>query len=521
MFLDPMVTGGVSQLYKDSLENLKINFKNEYTEYCDVSISYAVYTHITNVEFDGRSNPTGYDGISNYIASTLYPVRQGNTYPITITTNKGNGGNGDNLRIQAWFDWNNNFIYEASELVISHTYNNSATDVNGDYSITENINIPVSATLGDTAFRILAHYVQGNEGDDPCSTIDSGESEDYGLSIFDINEPFNLNFSGTPTTVNFSQGVTFSDLTLPDVGDTVVSWQWTFEGGQPASSIEQNPSNIIFPEEGSYDVTLEVITSDGVNHILTKPDYITSELNYCDSYPNYGGYFNVNHVTLGTIDHDPYPSNGYDYYDTVYTTLEVGNTYPMTIKSERGNGGAGDVNRVRVWADWNYDSAFTQDELIISQEVHNADYDINDEYEFTVNITVPNDAAVGKKVGLRVIGHFVDGSGGETACGAYDSGNTSDYGIIISDGLSLNEVEVFNPMIYPNPTRNEINIVSSLSSDMEINIFTIEGKNVLSTSQKTNNNTVTLSLNELSNGVYFLQGKQDNHVFNRKIIVID
>ncbi len=434
-FLDPIVTGGVTQLYKKSLDNLKVNFNDVYTEYCNVNISYAVYTHITNVEFDGRTNPSGYDGISNYTKSLKYPAKQGKTYPLTITTNKGNGGAGDNLRIQGWFDWNNNFIYEDSELIISHAYANSSVDANGDYKYTTNITIPAGAVLGNTAFRILAHYAQNNDGDTACSRIDSGESEDYGLNIIDQNATFSMAFSGTPTAVNFSQGVAFSDLTITDNGDSITSWLWTFEGGQPATSTDKSPSNIIFPEGGTYDVSLKVTTANGINKTLTKTDYITSALNYCDSGPKFGGYFNVNHVTLSTLDHAPLKSRAGDYYDTVFTTLETGKTYPITIKTERGNGGTSDVNRVRVWADWNFDSVFSDNELVATQVVNHADY-TNDEYSFTANITVPNNAAVGKKVGLRVIGHFVKGTEGDTACGSYDSGNTADYGITISGGTS-------------------------------------------------------------------------------------
>ncbi|MDY8138749.1 M43 family zinc metalloprotease [Aquimarina sp. 2201CG5-10] len=667
-FLDPMVTGGVSQLYKDSLENLKINFKDEYTEYCNINIRYATYGHITNVEFDGRTNPSGYDGISNYSQSAQYSVRQGETYPITITTNKGASGAGDNWRIQGWFDWNNNFIYEDGELAITHTYSNNAVDGDGNYTYATSVTIPPTASLENTAFRVIVHYVQGNEGDEPCSTIDSGESEDYGLKIVDANAAFAMDFYGNPTSVNFSQEVTFSDLTITDPGDTITNWQWTFEGGQPTSSTDRNPANIIFSEAGSYDVTLQVTTANGTNQTITKTDYITSELDYCDSSPKFGTYFNVNHVTLETIDHEPNLSNSYDYYDSVFTTLVTGETYPITIKSERGNGGAGDVNRVRVWADWNFDSAFTQDEMIVSQEVKNEDYNQNDEYEFTANITVPNDAAVGKKVGLRIIGHYVDGSGGETSCGDYDSGNTSDYGILISNGvdpidpiycdasnqdatvhitrvtfgnvdnssahnpysdytgisetfsagdqftltvnttnehwtynavgtwidwnndgifdndtekvlhayragpysstvtvpesattnttlrvrvrigygaeskitpcgddtyfgevedysltvsntLSLQEIDILNPVIYPTPTRNELNIISPTNKEMDIAVITLQGQKIMQTTTIPNNKKIRLSLGHLPNGIYFIVGKQNDQIFNKKVVV--
>jgi PKD repeat protein len=51
------------------------------------------------------------------------------------------------------------------------------------------------------------------------------------------------------------------------------SWQWTFEGGSPSSSDEQNPE-VIYTTPGVYNVTLQVENEEGID-ILTKTQYIT------------------------------------------------------------------------------------------------------------------------------------------------------------------------------------------------------------------------------------------------------
>lgn len=62
--------------------------------------------------------------------------------------------------------------------------------------------------------------------------------------------------------------VEFYDMSSGDV----VSWDWTFEGGMPATSSYQNPQ-VMYAEAGSYDVTLEV--SDGTETVsITLEDYI-------------------------------------------------------------------------------------------------------------------------------------------------------------------------------------------------------------------------------------------------------
>ncbi|WP_418650338.1 M43 family zinc metalloprotease [Tenacibaculum aestuariivivum] len=463
-FLNPMVNGGVSTLYNNNLI-FNVNFKDTYTEFCNISIGYKTYTHITKVDFNGTTNESGYDGIANYISTVNFKTKKGQTYPLSITTNKGAGGIADNSRIQVWFDWNKDFIYDSSELVTTDSYNNSQVDAEGNYTFTTNITIPLTTEIGDIAFRVLAHYVQGTDGDTACSYIDSGESEDYGISILEENTPFIVDFFGDATDVNFSDEVNFSDVSIADNGDSITAWKWTFEGGVPSTSTNRNPKGIIFPEAGNFDVTIEVTTANGIVKTLTKTQYISSNLSYCESAPSYGGYFNVNKVTLNTIDHEPYLSQSFSFYDNVNTDLIAGQTYPMTIKTEKGNGGNADVNRVRVWADWNFDSQFSVDELLISREVISTDYNAGGEYEFTENITVPFNAAAGKKVAIRIIGHYVQNNDGDTACGGYDSGNTIDYGAIISKVTTTwtgaNDTDWNNPANWDNNTvpTNNTNVV--------------------------------------------------------------
>lgn len=63
--------------------------------------------------------------------------------------------------------------------------------------------------------------------------------------------------------------VGFSSTSLGDV----TSWNWTFEGGTPATSTDENPS-VTYATPGNYNVVLEV--SDGAETAtITKEDFIT------------------------------------------------------------------------------------------------------------------------------------------------------------------------------------------------------------------------------------------------------
>ncbi len=72
-------------------------------------------------------------------------------------------------------------------------------------------------------------------------------------------------FEADKVEVCEGQIVSFTDHSIGDV----VSWNWTFEGGNPATSTEANPT-VIYEVEGDYDVELTV--SDGIesNTLLSE-----------------------------------------------------------------------------------------------------------------------------------------------------------------------------------------------------------------------------------------------------------
>ncbi len=59
-------------------------------------------------------------------------------------------------------------------------------------------------------------------------------------------------FSADNVVVPTGDTVNFTDLTL----GVPTSWNWTFEGAVPLNSSEQNPENIVYPVEGTFDVKL-------------------------------------------------------------------------------------------------------------------------------------------------------------------------------------------------------------------------------------------------------------------------
>jgi PKD repeat protein len=85
-----------------------------------------------------------------------------------------------------------------------------------------------------------------------------------------VLEILNADFEADITTICPAGSVNFTDLTQGNP----TSWLWTFEGGDPATSTDQNPEGILYAASGSYDVTLEVSTSNSTD-TYTIEDYIT------------------------------------------------------------------------------------------------------------------------------------------------------------------------------------------------------------------------------------------------------
>ena len=76
-------------------------------------------------------------------------------------------------------------------------------------------------------------------------------------------------FTASPMTISVGESVQFQDQTT----NNPTNWEWTFEGGQPTMSTEQNPL-VSYSHPGQYDVTLKVWNASGSNTI-TKEKFIT------------------------------------------------------------------------------------------------------------------------------------------------------------------------------------------------------------------------------------------------------
>lgn len=113
-------------------------------------------------------------------------------------------------------------------------------------------------TIGDPGAPVQFYYIQDFSFTDDDFTIQVGP------------EPLVPNFEASATEIdlNFSDAIDFTDLSTGGA----ITWAWEFEGGDPATSNEQNPT-VTYGEIGTYDVSLTV--GNGTEEVTKEmEDYI-------------------------------------------------------------------------------------------------------------------------------------------------------------------------------------------------------------------------------------------------------
>ncbi|HKK69337.1 MAG TPA: C25 family cysteine peptidase [Bacteroidales bacterium] len=239
---------------------------------------------------------------------------------------------------------------------------------------------------------------------------DTETKVDY-ITVNPNTNPPVADFTADVTTVTTGGTVNFSDLStnLPD------GWSWTFNGGTPATSTNQNPS-VTYDAAGTYTVELTASNSYG-SDTETKVDYITVELpSYCAAGSNNTSYEYLSNVLLGTIDNAS-GQTSYSDFSAMSTDAAPGDDLAFTATIS----GAYASDHVMVWADWNRDGDFadTGESVFTSAD---------GEGPHSTTITVPGGTTAGP-VRVRVRLEDTDYGPISDPCGNSDYGEVEDYTI--------------------------------------------------------------------------------------------
>lgn len=125
---------------------------------------------------------------------------------------------------------------------------------------------PIKAGTYDVTYSCSGYHPQT-----VTITVADGETVTQNIQL-EADGTLVPDFIANRTNVSPGDIINFTDNTW---GAYLVSWEWTFEGAEPATSNEQNPSGITYNQNGTYDVTLTVTNSNGMTETITKQNYIT------------------------------------------------------------------------------------------------------------------------------------------------------------------------------------------------------------------------------------------------------
>lgn len=161
--------------YPPSSYSASILFTTQ-VSYCAANGNDDSYEYISDVQIGSWNNTSGDGtngtGYSDYTADTPTDLEVDASYPITITPEW--TGTTYNEGYAVWIDYNKDGIFDVSERVFQNSATNAA-------SVSGNFTVPSGLTAGPTRMRVLMD--DAVTPNDPCSSFNYGEVEDYMVNI--------------------------------------------------------------------------------------------------------------------------------------------------------------------------------------------------------------------------------------------------------------------------------------------------------------------------------------------------
>lgn len=410
-FLDPAISGGAGSLFSPTL-TMAVDFIDPYEivyeDMADVTASAsATWTHFT-LNIGGHDFGVWYDNGKLRLETYTKPmVCEGTTRNMT-RLNLGDP-------ISASSNWVAGGAYPDEHDIRSSTYTawDGATGYLG-FQVTNNQGLPIhgwfraSVTSNGNSFTIYDYAYN----EDPAGSIAAGQTTP------NAGNPPVAAFSASATTISEGQSITFTDAST----NTPTAWNWTFEGGTPATSTDQNPT-VSYATAGVFDVTLQVSNVDG-NDSITLTDHITVDApsggDYCASAGTRVSYEWIANISVGSFSN---PSDAQLYSDFTSQTIELAKGQSHTLSLTPGFSGSAYSEYFKVWIDYNQDGDFEDsDELA---------FDAGAASSSTVSgsITPPTSAPLGN-TRMRVSMKY---NSGPSPCGDIGDGEVEDYTVNVTN----------------------------------------------------------------------------------------
>lgn len=312
----------------------------------------------------------------------------------------------------------------------------------------------------------------------------------------------------------FSETTTFSATGNP-AGSTVV---FTPSSLATSGAFTMDINNLGGVAENNYTITVTA-TSASITKSIDVVLIVANEL--CASVGTTQYETSTTGVTFNTISNlNTGKPSGYSDYTAMSTDVYTDSSYDLTVNANSD----GNYEIITyAWIDWNQNCSFDdpgeQYDLGTSANINNQPT-INS----PLSITVPSDAALGNTV-MRITTKYTAPGQNQfpTSCENGHDAEVEDYTINVLSSLSIDEMELSNFNIYPNPNNGEftIKLNSNSGNDIAVDVFDIRGRKIFNNSYSRNNSdfSQSIKLNSVEAGMYLVTVSDGAKKITKKIIV--
>jgi len=425
--------------------------------------------------------------------------------------------------------------FSASKTVIikgeTVTFNDLSTNSPNSWSWSFAGGTPLTSTSQNPA---VTYSTAGTYKVVLTATNSSGSSTKTIDGFIQVNEPVLApvaEFEAVKTAVEIGELVQFNDLSQNEP----TQWEWSFPGGTPSVSTEQNPK-VTYNAKGEYDVTLSVSKPGTDASKKVKLKYIITFENtpadYCmpaaiNSSPDY-----ISSVVIGDFSSGTSTGSGYSLSGSL-VSLAPGKSYNVLLTPKVST----NRNFWKIWIDFNgdYDFSDTSENVVTVNNKKGAV-----KTSFTVpqtatgitrmriamrNLAAPgecDDNYKGEVEDYPVLFEMAASSGNETpeitASLVTDSQNITQSAEIIATAVENVAFEISDSFkCYPNPVKQLLNVkLGPTQPDDFYTIYNINGGKIVS--GQIISTLTTVNFENYSPGVYLLRIVNGERVYNERII---
>jgi PKD repeat protein len=345
-----------------------------------------------------------------------------------------------------------------------------------------------------------------NEDPYACMLFASGDCE-----LTELRPKLEIIYTDCPVpTVDFDYQVTELSVSFSGISPTAISWHWDFGDGDTSNI--QNPVHV-YQQQGFYQVCLTV---EDTCYFAENCE----EVEICIAPPLTGFTYTTEGLTVFFQDTSVIADEYFwDFGDSYYSNLAspwhsytMNGSYFVCLTASNSCGADTACNMIDICAPPQPGFTYTTEDLTVFFEdlslwVTEYFWDFGDGYFSSLSNPVHTYDYPGD---YEVCLYTWNDCGADTICEVIDFNTVS-----ISDPGS------FKPEIYPNPARNEVFIKTALTGSINVRLIDLSGKEIILRSfNLSNNEIITLSLNDIESGIYIVRIDSGKDQAYSKLVVV-